>query len=133
MASTNFQDYNQNTPVVAGWLNDVNKLTYSAGGVPKQSLLIAVAWVRFNVNGGVVSIQQSSNVASVFRSGAGQYIITYSNNLTNAANCYEISQSSSGFTSYNTETNATVTINTANTSNVLTDPASCSVVIYGAN
>lgn len=133
MASTNFQDYNQNTPIVSNWLNDVNKLTYSTGGVAKQSLLVPVAWVRFAVSAGVVTIQQSANVVTVVRNSVGNFTVTYSSPLTIGANCYEISQNGVGFISYSGETNSSVTVLTANTSNVATDPNNCSVVIYGAN
>jgi hypothetical protein len=36
MASTTFQDYNQNTPIVASWLNDVNAEVYTPTGIPKK-------------------------------------------------------------------------------------------------
>lgn len=133
MASTTFIDYSQNTPIVAAWLNDINKGIYSPAGVPKVASLIPAAWVRFSVSGGVVTIQQQFNVASVARTGAGVFVIAYGAPLTNAANCYEVMQNLAGFVSYGTETTNSITINTANTSNIATDPGTCSVVIYGAN
>lgn len=133
MSSTVFQDFNQNTPIVSSWLNDVNGVTYSPGGVKKTASLISVAWVRFSVTGGVVTIQQSVNIASVVRASAGVFTITYGSTLTNAANCYVLSQNSAGFISFGSETTNSVVVNTANTSNVATDPGACSVIIYGAN
>lgn len=133
MASTFFQDYNQNTPIVATWLNDVNSAVYGPGGASKKALGVADAWVRFSVSGAVVTIQQSLNVQSVSRLSAGIYQITYGTALTNITNCYQISSSIPGFVSYSAETANSVTINIANTSDSPTDPGSCCVVIYGAN
>src|ERR1700756_5198661 len=133
MASTNFQDYNQNNPVTSAWLNDINKGVYSPGGVPRVATMIPVAWVRFSVTAGVVAIQQSVGISSVVRILTGVFVVTYSTALTNTANCYDIPQNSAGFVSFGAETNQTVTINTANTANVATDPGACCVVILGAN
>ena len=133
MASTVFQDYNQNNPIVAAWLNDVNRGVYSPGGVAKPATLAPSVWVRFSVTGGVVTIQQSVNLASVVRTSAGVFVVTYLAPLTNAANCYEIAQSSAGFCLYGAETTSSIVITTTNTANAATDPGSCSVVIYGAN
>lgn len=133
MASTFFQDYNQNTPITSAWLNDINKGIYSPSGVPKVASNISAAWVRFSVTGGVVAIQQSVNITSVVRNSAGNYTVTYGSILTNATNCYEISQNVAGFTYPGAETTQSVVVNTANTANVPTDPGSCSVVIYGTN
>lgn len=133
MASTFFQDYNQNTPIVAAWLNDINNGVYSPGGVPRVASLIPVAWVRFSVTGGVVTIQQSFNISTVVRTSAGVFTVNYGGALTNATNCYEITQNVAGFVSYGTETNSSVVVNTANVSNIATDPGTCSVVIHGAN
>lgn len=133
MASTVFQDFNQNNPITSTWLNDVNKVTYSPGGIPKNAGQSAAAWVRFAVSGGVVTIQQSSNIASVVKTGVGLFTVTYVTPLTNATNCYEIVQNLPGFVSYGTETTSSIIVGTANTSNVATDPGTCSVVIYGAN
>lgn len=133
MASTFYQDYNQNTPVVSAWLNDINKGIYSAGGIPRTALQIPVAWVRFNVVAGVVSIVQSSGITSVVRTAPGVYTVNYSAPLTNAQNSYEITQNLPGFVSFGAETISSVVVNVANTANVGTDPGACSVTIYGAN
>jgi len=133
MASTTFQDYNQNTPIVAAWLNDINTGVYSPGGVPRTASMIPAAWVRFSVSGGVVTIQQSVNIASVTRSSAGVFVVTYGSTLTNTTNCYHITTNIAGFTSYSVEEVNSVTINVADTSNVATDPGSCCVVVLGAN
>lgn len=134
MASTVFQDYNQNNPIVSAWLNDINNGIYSpVGGVPRVAIDIPVAWVRFSVIGGVVAIQQSSNVASVVRNSAGNFTVTYGASLTNTTNCYQISQNVAGFVSYSAEAANSVTVQLANTSNVATDPGSCCVVVLGAN
>lgn len=131
MASTNFQDYNQNNPIVSSWLNDVNGLAYSVGGIKKTNVLIPVAWVRFI--GGSATIQQSANIASVIRNSAGNYTINYSEALTNTTNCYGISQSQAGFGFVLAETASSVTVETTNASNVATDPGFASVVIFGTN
>ena len=133
MASTVFQDYNQNNPIVATWLNDVNGVTYAPGGGKRTAVEIPVAWVRFSVAGGVVTIQQSQGVASVVRSAAGVYVITYSAPLTNSTNCYQIVQNTPGFSSYGAESASSVTINLQNTALVLSDPGSACVTISGAN
>lgn len=131
MASTVFQDYNQNTPIVSSWLNDVNALVYSTGKIPKSNLLIPVAWVRFV--GATAIIQQSTNIVSVIRNSTGNYTINYQNLLTNVNNCYDISTSQAGFAFVQSETASSVTVDTTNTSNVASDPGFVSVVIYGAN
>ena len=133
MTSTVFQDFNQNTPIVSAWLNDINNGIYSPGGIPRVSSLIPVAWVRFQVVGGVVTVQQAVNVTSVMRSSAGVFTVFYGSVLPSATNCYEISQNLPGFVSYGTETTASVVVNTSNTVNAPTDPGTCSVVIYGVN
>lgn len=134
MASTFFQDYNQNNPIVSAWLNDINNGVYSpTNGLPRVAIDIPVAWVRFSVSGGVVAITQSSNIASVIRNSAGNFTITYGGALTNVANCYQITQNIAGFSEYTAETAQSVTIQIGNTSNVATDPGSCCVVIHGTN
>lgn len=134
MASTFFQDYNQNNPIVSAWLNDINNGVYSPdNGVPRVAIDIPVAWVRFSVSGSTVTIQQSSNVASVVRNSVGNYTITYGATLTNTANCYQIAQNVAGFASYSSESANSVTIQLANTSDVATDPGSCCVVVLGTN
>ena len=133
MASTNFQDYNQNTPIVSAWLNDVNDNTYSAAGVAKTYQNSAAAWVRFSVTGGVIAIQQSVNVQSVTRTGVGVYVVQYVQALTNISNCYSISMPQAGFAEYSAESTSTVTITTTNNGNVAFDPSSVSVVVFGAN
>lgn len=133
MASTVFQDYNQNNPIVSAWLNDVNNAAYSTAGIPKKAVLMATAWVRFSVTGGVVTIQQSENIASVVRNGAGVFTVTYGAALTNAFNGYSITQNAAGFAFAGAETTTTIVVNTTNTSNVATDPGSCTVLIFGEN
>ena len=133
MASTVFQDYDQNNPIVSSWLNDINAGVYSALGSPRKALASSAAWVRFSATGGVVSVLQSSNVASVTRTSQGIYVITYTLPLTNAANCYDISLGQAGFAFMASEAAGSLTINTANTADVLTDPTAVSVVVYGAN
>lgn len=133
MASTNFQDYNQNTPIVAAWLNDVNAGIYSPGGIPKKAVQSAAAWARFSVAGGVVTIQQSSNIATVTRTSAGLFVITYGAPLTNAANCYSFSTNLAGFQQVSAEAVGSVTVQFSNTADAATDPTLASVVIFGAN
>jgi hypothetical protein len=133
MASTTFQDFNQNTPIVSSWLNDVNSGTYTPAGTVRVALQSAVAWVRFSITGGVVAIQQSSNISSVVRTGVGVYVITYGAALTNFTNCYSVQMNVAGFTAVAAESTASVTIDTTNTSNTAFDPGSVSLVVFGAN
>jgi hypothetical protein len=133
MTSTTFQDYNENNPIVSSWLNDINNGVYSAAGIPKKSLAISSAWVRFNVSAGIVSVQQTSNVVTVTRTSAGLYLITYAIALTESANCYSLSSNLVGFANVVSETAGSLTVQFANTSDVATDPTSVSVVVFGAN
>lgn len=141
MATTVFQDYNQNNPIVSAWLNDVNNDVYTPqtgipatpGGTPRLALQQAAAWVRFNISGGVVQISQSVGVASVVRLSAGLYQINYSNPMVNSANCYNVSTNLAGFQTVAAESTTSMEVNIANTSNVSTDPGFVSVVIFGAN
>ena len=133
MASTQFQDYSQNTPIVAAWLNDINNGIYTAQGTAKKALQSAAAWVRFSVTGGTVAIQQSSNIATVVRTGTGVYVVTFSGALQNANNCYQISMSQAGFVFYTADSAASVTINAHDTTNAAVDPANVSLVVFGDN
>lgn len=133
MASTTFQDYNQNNPIVAAWLNDVNGVAYALSGAKKVAVQMSAAWVRFSVTAGVVAIQQSSNILSVVRSSAGVYVVTYGSALTNAVNCYSMSMNTAGFMNYSAESNLNVTINTNTTGSVAFDPGSVSFMIFGAD
>lgn len=133
MASTIFQDYNQNNPIVAEWLNDINTGVYSPGGVPKKAVQSSAAWARFAVVGGVITVNQSYNVSGVIRGGVGIYTIDYTIPLTQTLNCYSLSMSQAGFMFVTLDATGAVTINTMNTANVPVDPAFISVVVYGAN
>jgi len=133
MTSTNFQDYNQNTPIVSAWLNDVNNGVYTPGGVPKKAIQSSAAWVRFTATGGVVVIQQSSNIASVVRTGLGVYVITYGAPLTQAQNSYGVSMSPAGFAVPSAETVQSVTITCTNAAGAAEDAAPLSVQIFGSN
>jgi hypothetical protein len=132
MASTTFQDYNQNNPIVAAWLNDVNGNTYTPAGTKTTALQSAAAWVRFSIVGGVVTIQQSVNVSSVVRSSPGVYVVTYAAPLTNVNNCYSINMNVAGFVGYTADAAGSVTIDTTNISNVAFDPGNVSFVVFGA-
>lgn len=130
MASTTFVDFSQNTPIVASWLNDVNKTVYDVGGNPTANVTLPFAWVRFSVSGGVATVQTSSNIASVSRSSAGVFVVTYGRFLAQAQGCYQISTNQAGFTFVSAEATNSVTVNTNNTSNVATDPGFVSVVVF---
>lgn len=133
MASTKFVDYSQNTPIVASWLNDVNGATYTTAGTAKTSVQSAAAWVRFAVGGGVVTIQQSSNISTVVRVSVGVYTITYGAPLANIANCYSFSMNIAGFQFIFSETAGSVTIHTTDTTNTLADPTVVCAMVFGAN
>lgn len=131
MASTNFQDYNQNTPIVATWLNDVDGVTYSPSNLKKVASNSAAAWVRFVGASGV--IQQSNNIMSVTRVSVGVYTILYANPMGEATNSYGVSSSLAGFNSVTAETTNSVTLAFTNISNAPADPGSISVQIFGVN
>jgi hypothetical protein len=133
MASTVFQDYNQNNPIVSSWLNDINNGVYTPAGTPRKAIQTAAAWVRFSVTAGVVAIQQSSNIASVVRSGPGVYTITYGAPMVNSANCYGVEMSAAGFTAITAESQTAVLLDTTNTANTAFDPPFVSFVVFGAN
>jgi len=133
MASTQFQDYNQNNPIVSSWLNDVNAATYTAKGTAKTSLQSAAAWVRFAVVAGVVTIQQSSNISTVVRTGVGVYVVTYAIPMVNATNCYGVTTNTAGFSEASAEATNSVTITCTNTANAAVDPGSVSMLIFGAD
>lgn len=133
MASTIFQDYNQNNPIVSSWLNDVNAATYSPGGVARVALGNAAAWVRFFWNGSAIVIQQSLNVSTVTRTSAGLYTITYGAPMVGATNCYGITLGSAGFSFVTGEAVGSVSIETTNASNVATDATSVSFVLFATN
>lgn len=133
MASTFFQDYNQNNPIVAAWLNDVNGVTYSPNtGTTKTALQSAAAWVVFSVTAGVVSIQQSNNVNTVVRTSAGLYVITWAVAMVSATNCFSLNSNLAGFQEYTAQTKTSVTVQFSDISNVATDPGSVSVIMFGA-
>lgn len=133
MASTNFKDYNQNTPVTSAWLNDVNGVAYTAAGTKKVALQAAAAWVRFAVSGGVATIQQSSNIQSVSRVSAGVYLVTYATPMTISGNCYSMSMTQVGFTFFSSESVNTVTVNTTDAAGNPVDPGFVSLAVFGNN
>lgn len=133
MASTNFQDFNQNTPITASWLNDANSAVYTPGGIPKLAAQSAAAWVRFQISGGVITINESSNVVSVVRTAPGVYVINYSVIMSTTGNAYAFSMTQAGFITWAPESQTSVTVNTTNTSNVAFDPSFVCVVVFGNN
>lgn len=134
MASTTFQDYNQNTPVTSAWLNDVNGVAYTPAGTKKVAAQSAAAWVRFNLVAGVVTIQQSSNISSIVRTGVGVYVITYGTAMTEVPNSYGLNMNVPGFCLPTAETANSVTVTFENTSGVAFDPAAgVSFQLFGAN
>lgn len=134
MASTNFQDYNQQNPITSAWLNDVNNATYMpTTGTRRGAPLMSAAWVRFSIIAGVINIQQSSNINLVTRTGVGVYVITYTITMSGVGNSYGFSMSAPGFMAFTNETTTTVTVTVTDTTNAAFDPANVSVQIYGAN
>ena len=128
MPSRNYQDYNQNTPITAAWLNGVNSFVFGSAGNNAQTS--PLAWVRFNGTTG--AIIQSYGVSTVTRNSAGNYTIQYGQTLTQATNCYNISSNLLGAQAVLSETTNSVTIETANSSFTPTDPTIVSVVVFGA-
>lgn len=133
MASTTFQDYNENTPIVAAWLNDVNNTTYTPAGTPKLAVQSAAAWLRFSVTAGVVTIVQSNNINTVVRTGVGVYVVTFTAPMVNAANSYSVTMPVAGFAIYSSESVSSVTITCTDTTNAALDPASVCLQVFGAN
>lgn len=131
MASTTFVDYSQNTPIVAAWLNDVNKGVYNADGTHNVAAQTPFAWVRFNGTTG--TIIASTNIVSVVRNSTGSYTINYAVTLPQATNCYSIATNLTGFSTIALETTSSVSISTANTSNLATDPTIVCVQIFGVH
>lgn len=132
MATTTFQDYNQNTPIVSTWLNDVNGVAYTPAGTKNVALQIPLAWVRFTAATGVIS--QSQGIQSVVRASTGVYNVTYANVALNAKNCYSLEMDIPGFIFTNTGVESTggVQVNAQNTLGTPTDPGEISLVIYGS-
>ena len=108
---------------------------------PLQAVKEAVAWVRFNVSGGVCTVANSSGLAAstpVVYNGVGDYTINYANTLANANGAYNITVTGAAGVGYLwAETTSSVRIRTATYSGTpatatLTDFGSVSVVIYGS-
>lgn len=134
MSSTNFQDYNQNTPIVSAWLNDVNKAVYGpVSGVPKLAAASAVAWIRFTVVGTVITTNQLYNVGAITRTGVGVYVIQYLTALPQSANCYSAALNEPGFVATTAESNASVTLTFTSAAGAPMDPGFASVVIFGGS
>lgn len=131
MASTNFFDYSQNTPIVAAWLNDINKGVYNADGSHNLAAQTPFAWVRFT--GATGAIVSSAGISSVVRNSAGSYHIVYASTLPVATNCYSINTNLAGFQTIASETTGSVDILVANTSNVATDASIVCVQIFASH
>lgn len=131
MASTTFVDFSQNTPIVAAWLNDVNKGVYNTDATHNLASQTPFAWVRFT--GATGAIATSANISTVTRTGTGAYHIVFALTLPQATNCYSIATNIAGFNSVTAETTSSVDVLCANTSNVATDPTSVSVQIFASH
>jgi hypothetical protein len=132
MASTIFQDYNENNPIVSAWLNDVNNAVYPASGLPNAAAAAPVAWVRFSVAAGVVTINQAVGITGVTRTSTGVYVIQYGVSMVAAQNCYSVSSNLPGFLYTSAETQVGATINFLNVSNTPTDPGGVCFMLFGA-
>lgn len=133
MASTLFQDYNQNNPIVSSWLNDINNGVYSAQGLPRKAAASSAAWVRFDITAGVITVGQVSNIGSVVRTAVGVYVITYVTPLTNPGNCYEISMGAAGFAVPSAESVNGLTITCTTAAGAAVDPPFVGLTVHGAN
>lgn len=74
MANTTFSDYNQNTPITAAWLNDINNLAYNVlgNGVTPASTVPAIQHLLgiFPVVGSIAALRATAGVVgNVFVSG----------------------------------------------------------------
>jgi hypothetical protein len=128
MPSRTYQDYSQNTPITAAWLNAVNQFIYGTTG--SNSISTPLAWVRFD--GTTATILQSEGVFTVVRNSAGNYTISYSQTLAQAANVYNITTNISGFAKQVSETTNSVTIQITDKTDTAADPTVVSLVVFGA-
>jgi len=128
MPSRTYQDYNQNTPITALWLNAVNQFVYGSAG--NNNVTSPVAWCRFNGTTG--TLLQSSGVAGLVRNSAGNYTVTYSQSLPQASNVYQITTNQIGFNAILSEAINSVTFEATNPSQVPTDPTIVCLVVFGA-
>jgi hypothetical protein len=128
MPSSNFQDYNQNNPITSLWLNGINAFVFGTAGNNAQTS--PLAWVRFN--GTTASILQSYGIAGIVRNSAGNYTITFSQTLAQSGNVYNVTTNLAGFATIVSETDNSVTIQVANTSDVATDSSIVCMTVFGA-
>ena len=128
MPSANFQDYNQNTPITAAWLNGVNAFVFGKAG--NNALTSPVAWVRFDGTTG--TILQSYGAAGLARNSAGNYTLTYSQTLAQSTNCYQITTNLLGQQAILSETTSSVTFEVANAGGVPTDTTIVCITVFGA-
>lgn len=128
MPSSNFQDYNQNTPITSAWLNGVNQ--YIFGNTAGHAVTSPAVWIRFN--GTLGTVQQSYGVAGITRNSAGNYTVTYNQTLPNIANCYVITTNLQGGFFVLSETATSVTFEVVNSGGIPTDTTLVSVVVFGA-
>jgi len=122
MPSSNFSDYNTNTPITAAWLSGINNFAFSGVTSP-------AAWVRFDGTSG--HIVQSYGIAGVTRTATGIYTVTFAQTLPNAANCYQVTTNIIGMNAVTTETTNSIVVETANSSGVLADSTAVSVLVFG--
>src|SRR5277367_435379 len=133
MASTFFQDYNQNNPIVSSWLNDVNNAVYGANGTARLAISAAAVLVSFSVVGGIVTVGQSVNVLSVVRNSLGSYTINYASPMAGPGNIYQISLGQAGIGFWTAQTSGSVTLSFQSLSGVSIDPTSAGVLVFGVN
>lgn len=131
MAKTTFIDYNQNTPITASWLNDIDNGVYNTDGTHNVAAQTCLGWVRFN--GATGAISSSTGILSVVRTGTGLYTITYDVTVPQSANCYAITTNQAGFGIVAGESANTVSIRCSDTSNAVVDPTIVCVQIFAVH
>lgn len=99
----------------------------------EHSPLAAKGWVKFSISGsGVVTINGSRGVASVTRTVAGRFIITWQKAFTTQGYVPSVTSMGGGVSRVDTQSETTLGIVcTSNTTNDLVDPTSVYVVVFG--
>lgn len=121
--SANATSNQTNTAYTAYKTNRVLTTATSASGVAK-------AWINFNGTG-TVAVRSSSNISFITDNGAGNYTLNFIEPMSRTDYCVVVTTGSSGIIATATSLLAnSVTIQTYNTSSVLTDVSSIHVVVF---
>lgn len=101
-------------------------------GVQKYNKLHPKGWVIFN---GAGTILDSAGIASVARTGVGQFTVTFATAFSSVNYGVQVSVDSSAGTAlfgfYNTPATGSVKVTTLNNLFGVSDPTTCTVTCYG--